>query len=214
MGCTGEGWAFPYPPQKIGSIPPGSGPRRNGKTWDQAPAAFGAVPADPVTLLISATSTLNHAITLTDLKFHVVSRAPAIRGTRLNILEGCGAGGTFRFGYINLDLSPPYWVPNAKIPETYRADALKFPYTITANDPETLWITLTTTRCDCRWYAELDWIDGTAVGQTKITDNGLAFATTAHANIPAFAWTPVSNTGNKVVYKRASDNSCALCVSP
>jgi hypothetical protein len=205
MGCGGTGWVFPFPPHKIANAPPGTGPRRRGGTWDKAPAAFGAVPADPVTLLIRATATLHHAITLTDLKVHVVSRKPAIQGTRLNVTGGCGAAGTFRYGYINLDLSPPYWVPHAHIPKAIRADALKFPYTVTANDPEILLITVTTKHCACRWYAELDWIDGSTSGQTKITDHGHNFATTAHAKMPGFVWSPVSGAGNTLKYRRARD---------
>ena len=204
MGCEGEGWVFPFPPKKIANLPPGTGPRRRGKTWDQAPAFFGAAPADPITLRIFASDGLNHAITLTGLEFHVVSRAPAIQGTRLNIQAGCGGAGEFRFGYVDLDLPPPYWVPNAKIPVNVRADALKFPYTVTANDPEELLITVTTARCDCRWYAELEWVDGAIVGRTKITDIGLPFDTTAHGRLPAFVWTPEGVSGNK--YQRAPEN--------
>ncbi len=202
MGCTGNGWVFPLPPKKIANVPPGTGPRKNGKTWDKAPAAFGAVPADPVTLLIGATGTLRHAIILTDLKIHVVSRKPAIQGTLLNVAGGCGAGGTFRYGYVNLDLPPPYWVPRAQIPTAVRAQALRFPYTVTANDPEILFITVTTKRCNCRWYAQLYWIDGSVSGSTKITDNGQDFATTAHAKVPGFTWFAKQVSGNKTIYQR------------
>jgi hypothetical protein len=189
MGCPpNQGWVFPYAPQKIGDVPPGTGPRRGGRTWDKDPAAFGAIPADPITLIIYATGGLNHAVILTGLRFHVVSRRPAIQGTLLNTLGGCGGGGTFRYGRINLDLPPPYWVPNARLPVKIRADALRFPYTITAKNPEALYIEVTTNMCACSWDATLDWVDGNVVGHTKITDHGHPFAITAHNGIPASIW--------------------------
>jgi hypothetical protein len=162
--------------------------RKHGHTWDQDPSAFGAVPAQPVTLYIGASTHLNHAITLTGLRFHVVSREPAIRGTLLNAATGCGAAGIYRYGEVNFDSPPPYWVPNARLPADVRAESLRFPYIVTTNSPETLLITVTAKSSYVRWYAELDWIDGAVVGHTKITDHGGPFAITASAGVPGFWW--------------------------
>lgn len=204
MGCPpAQGWIYPYPPQKMSNLPPGKGMRMKGRTWDRDPLAFGAVPADPVTLFIYTTSRLNHAIILTNLRIHVTSRRVALRGTRLNIEEGCGAAGTFRYGKVDLDLRPPYWVAHAKLPAYMRADALKFPYTVTPNSPEALYISVTTKRCYCRWYAELDWIDGRVIGHTDITDHGHSFAITAHAGVPASIW-----FGSKRIQFLPSGGSC------
>ena len=107
MGCSGNGWVFPKDSGITSATPPGSGPRRGGRTWDADPAAFGAVPAGDVTLYISATGPTDHAVTLTGLDFHVSTREDAVSGTVLNVAEECGAAGTFRYGKVDLGAAPP-----------------------------------------------------------------------------------------------------------
>ncbi|WP_158692868.1 hypothetical protein [Streptomyces roseochromogenus] len=187
MGCASSGWVFPMKSSRA-TVPPGHGPKRNGHTWDQDPAAFGAAPASPVTLYVYATGKVDHAIVLTGLKIHVTSRKPAIKGTIQNVAWGCGGGGAYRYGEIDLDRKAPYWVPNPKLPGDVQADALKFPYKVTAGDPEMFMVTVNTTSCLCSWYADLTWIDGSVQGHSVIKDSGEDFHTTATQGLPGFSW--------------------------
>ena len=113
--------------------------------------------------------------------------------------------GPARFQVRKCYSPPPYWVPKAGLPAGVNADLLRFPYTVTANDPETLWINVTTVRCDCRWYAELDWIDRSVVGHTDITDHGHPFETTAHGKLPAFGWASQQEAGSGPPYVRYTE---------
>ncbi|MFJ3773688.1 hypothetical protein ACIPX0_18560 [Streptomyces sp. NPDC090075] len=187
MGCDEAGWVFPFPAARA-TVQPQQGTRHGGHTWDEDPAAFGAVTADPVVLNISATGKLDHAVLLTALKFHVTSRRPPLRGVIQNYGSGCGGGGTYRYGDVDLGSAAPYWVPGAGLPKDVRASAIEFPYKVTANDPEILMITVRTSGCDCTWYAELDWVDGTHVGRTLIKDHGRYFRTTSTAGLTSVRW--------------------------
>ena len=204
MGCDGKGWVFPLTSSQA-TVPPQAGPQRNGHTWDEDPAAFGAVTAGPVTLDIAATGKLDHAVLLTGLKFHVKSRRPALKGVIKNWRDGCGAGGTFRYGVVDLDSAAPYWVPNAELPKDVRASAIKFPYKVTANDPEILEITVETSRCDCTWYAELDWVDGDKTGRTLIKDHGQNFRTTAPDGLTSVTWGDPSTSPSVSRFPSASE---------
>ncbi|MEV5956857.1 hypothetical protein AB0M11_24345 [Streptomyces sp. NPDC051987] len=187
MGCDGEGWVFPFPASRA-TVHPQQGTRHDGHTWDEDPAAFGAVTADPVVLNVWATGQVDHAVLLTALKFHVKSRRPPLKGVVQNYFSGCGGGGTYRYGEVDLGSAAPYWVPSARLPKDVRADAIEFPYKVTADDPEPLMITVLTTGCDCTWYAELDWVDGTHTGHTLIKDHGRDFRTTSSAGLTSLNW--------------------------
>jgi hypothetical protein len=131
LGCDGRGDVYPVSltPGLSLAVPPGSGPTHGGKTWDKSPRAFGAVPAGPVEIGITLTGPTNHAVTITDLRFHVISRKPQVNGPWLNSAEGCGAGGNYHYGVVDFDTPAPYWLPTSALPEFYRTDVLKFPYT-------------------------------------------------------------------------------------
>jgi hypothetical protein len=181
LGCEAGGDVYPVSrtPGISTRQPPGSGLRHGGRTWDQAPVAFGAVPAGPAVMLLTLTGPKDHAVTVTGLRFHVVSRKPQVAGPWLNKSNGCGAGGEYRYGLVDLDTAPPYYLPPTALPSDIRADALKFPYTTTANDPESLLITVQMEHCDCRWDAVLTWVDGSQNKSKVITDHGHPFETTS-----------------------------------
>jgi len=145
-----------------------------------------------VTLNITATGPTDHAVVLTGLDFHVTKRKDALQGTVLNVAEGCGEAGQFRYGKIDLGEEPPRWMSPDQLPvlqefpETYTA--LTFPYKVTANDPESLQIDVTATNCDCSWTATLHWIDGPTVGSGVIDNGGRPFEVTPGQGLPSYRW--------------------------
>ncbi len=85
IGCEGSGDVYPVSetPGLNLKTRPGSGPKHGNKTWDQDPRAFGAVPVNP-RMTFSLTGPTNHAVTITGLKFHVISRKPQVVGPWLD----------------------------------------------------------------------------------------------------------------------------------
>lgn len=188
-GCNARGWIYPDPPTApIMNTPPGSGPRRNGKTWDEDPAAFGAAPAGPVTLYISARARDERAIIIHNISFHVVERREPIRGTRISLAAGCGDSPTYHVGRVNFGAKAPYWVPAGDFMGDFRKDELKFPYQATASDPATLLIDVNPGRCHCTWNAKLSWTDGSEHGTTVIDDKGKPFHVTSSSGLPIYTW--------------------------
>jgi hypothetical protein len=192
MDCQpAHGWLFPDAAAKT-TVPPGKGSRRGGHAWNEDPAAFGAVTADPVTLFFTATGKTDHAVVLTGLKFHVTKHRPALHGVVLNA-EGhlCAlslAGGTRHYTKLDLSSKTPYRVENPGPPPNVRSDAVKFPYNVTADDPESFQIEVTTGSCDCTWYAELEWVDGHKPGSTVFKDHGKNFRTTGSTGLESATW--------------------------
>ncbi|MFJ3728271.1 hypothetical protein ACIPYQ_37675 [Streptomyces sp. NPDC090045] len=188
-GCNAPGWVYPESPAApIMNRPPGTGIRKDGKTWDQDPPAFGAAPAGPVTLYISARARDERAIIIHDIRFRVVERRPPIHGTRISLAGGCGDSPTYHVGRVNFAARPPYWVPAGDFMEGFRKDELKFPYTATESDPATLLIDVTPGNCHCAWKVELRWTDGKLSGTTVIDDNGKPFQITDSSGLPVFTW--------------------------
>jgi len=196
LGCppkNGDVYPRSVTPGLSPAVEPGAGPTHGGKTWANSPGMFGAVPASPTQIQIFLTGPTNHAVIITDLKFHVISRKPQIKGTWLNLSSGCGAGGNYHYGAVDFDTQPPYWISTRALPERYRTDALKFPYTVTANDPESLVIDVQMENCDCTWDATLSWIDGSTAKSKVLDDNGHPFETTSVTGVTGADWHDTSN---------------------
>lgn len=204
IGCppdNGDVYPASLTPSLNAAVQPGTGPRHSGKTWDAAPGAFGAVPASPAQLTIYATGPGNHAIIITGLTFHVVSRRKPVEGQWLNSQEYCGGGGSYHYGVVDFNTPPPYWRPVTALPPSFRADAIKFPYTATANDPEGLRVNVQMEDCDCTWYAVLSWIDETASKTMRIDDHGRPFETTSVTGVKETTWS-AETVNSTTIWKR------------
>ncbi|MGA5895135.1 hypothetical protein [Streptomyces venetus] len=188
-GCNAPGWVYPEPPSApLMNTPPGTGPRKHGKTWDEDPLAFGAVAVGPVALYISAQARDNRAIILNNITFHVVERKPPLKGTRVSMAAGCGDSPTYHIGRVNFDTAPPYWVAVGDYMKEFRTDELKFPYKTTASDPATFYIEVDQGACMCKWQVELSWTDGSTSGKTLIDNDGKPFETTSAQGLTIFTW--------------------------
>jgi hypothetical protein len=160
MDCFGHGYVYPSDSGITTFTKPNEGPKANGKAWYEDPEAFGAVPASPVLLFIGATGPSDHAITLTGLTFNVIERKAPLDGDQIRVLTGCGGQGSFRYGSVDFDTKPPYYVDDPTPPTTISITPLRFPYTISASDLENIIIKITTVECRCSWTADLQWTDG------------------------------------------------------
>jgi len=181
--CGGSGgWVFPMSVEQAMSLPPVV--LQDGAAhpaWQEKPESFGALPKGPIDLYIYASSGNSRTIVLRGLRFHGVARKPPVQGTQVNYYDGCGGGGTYQYGEVDLTRPAPYWTPVASMPLDQRAEAVKFPYTVSPGDDTELWIHVTAPECDCQWYAELDWVDGTKIGSSRIDDHGHPFEMTESA---------------------------------
>lgn len=195
-GCPGgSGYVFPSTlnPGLTTSVPPGAGSKRSGKTWDEAPAAFGAVPASTDMIYIYLTGPTDHAVVITGLQFHVHSRKPAISGPWLYIPGQCGGSPSYHFAGVDFDTPAPYYVSiSPPASEKQSTDALHFPYTATATDPVQLQISVQTDHTDATWDMTLTWIDGGATESALINDGGKPFEITSTTGLIRKEWQPPS----------------------
>jgi hypothetical protein len=195
MGDGGIGWVFPAGSTSVISAAPGNGIKHGGKTWDQDPPAFGAVRADFILLSITASDSSPSTIVLHGIKFRVIHRQPALRGTLVDIVPRTMCGPVpIQYADVNLDTSPPTLTPaptpslNTSGLRAERTAPLMFPYTISQSDPAIFALIVSTHHCNCTWTAELDWTVGSEVGHTVIKDNGQPFHITAADNLPTVTW--------------------------
>jgi len=191
-----HGMVFPrsLTPGLNASVEPGTGPTHEGKTWDQSPGLFGAVPAGPVEMYIYLTGPTSHAVTITGLKIHVISRKPQVDGQWFEVAQGCGAGGNYHYGIFDLDTSAPYQLPITSLPQFTRADALRFPYFTSATNPDAFDIKVQSEHCDCTWDADLTWVDGATAKSLVIDDHGHPFESTSVTGLMGTWWTNSSNS--------------------
>ena len=190
-GCPGgSGYVYPGSSGITTAIPPGTGPKRGGKTWDQNPWAFGAVPAGPARIKIYLTGPADHAVVITGLQFHVLSRKPAFSGAWLFVSGQCGGGSAYHYAKYDFDAAVPYLRPYVK-PTGESTDELRFPYTTTATDPAALMVDVSTDHTDCTWDLVLSWIDGGTAKTARIDDNGKPFELTSAAGMTQKSWLAV-----------------------
>ncbi len=182
---------YPYPPShSLMNTPPGSGPRKDGKTWDEDPHAFGAVPAGPAWVSAALTTDDDRSVIITDIDFHVTDSRPALKGTLVHPVRGCGDGVTYHVGRIDFNKRPPYWsTPPTEVPGGVRADNLQFPYKASRSDPAYLLIEVDPGTQRRSWFAELYWKDGEKSGKSRIPKSGTFEMTPANG-------LPVKSKGN------------------
>ncbi|MEY9931226.1 hypothetical protein ABH926_005875 [Catenulispora sp. GP43] len=202
LGCpnlSALGWVYPssITPGLTSSDRPGAGPTHAGKTWDQAPAAFGVVAPSPVAMDLVLTSTSDNAITLAAPDVHVLSTGAQIKGLWLNITGGCGAGPCNPDPpktYYDLDKPYPYLLSGSAVPDGLGDCGTDYPSTIPPHGTFTVELLVTTEKCDCRWDTRLSWVNGTSKHTLTVNDAGKPFEITSVKGNPAIMW-EYSGTG-------------------
>ncbi|WP_308404283.1 helix-turn-helix transcriptional regulator [Streptomyces sp. ATCC 21386] len=139
-------------------------------------------------------------VLLTALRVRVVERAAPVKGYSYIMGGGCGGQVTPRYFDVDLDQGRPVARSVDGADLDVRIPAVKFPYRVSAEDPEVLKVSAKTVTCDCSWYLELDWSSEGRTGTARIDDGGRPFRTTGIEGLPRYdydtlnrRWTPVTD---------------------
>jgi hypothetical protein len=135
---------------------------------------------------ISVQGTSSTAVVLEALRVRVVSRETPVSGTAYAMDQGCGGSLTPRYFDVDLDVNRP-------IARSVRGNdsgtvipPVRFPYRVSAQDPEVLLVTATTETYDAHWYLELDWSSRGRAGTVRVDDRGRPFRTSAIKGLPRY----------------------------
>ncbi|WEH43513.1 helix-turn-helix transcriptional regulator [Streptomyces sp. AM 2-1-1] len=161
----------------------------------------GAVHGRRTMVQISVQGRSSTAVVLEALRVRVVGRGNPAAGSAYSMEQGCGGELTPRRFTVDLDVDRPVARPKDGADRGRTMPAVRFPYRVSAEDPEVLLVDATTQTCDARWYLELDWSSQGRTGTIRIDDNGRPFRTTSIKGMPRYwygtndadmrAWVPV-----------------------
>ncbi|MER5716417.1 helix-turn-helix transcriptional regulator [Streptomyces sp. NPDC002132] len=152
---------------------------------------------------ISVQGRSSAAVVLHALRVRVVSRGTPVTGNAYSMSQGCGSDMTPRRFAVNLDADRPVARPEDGADRGVTVPAVRFPYRVSAEDPEVLLVDGTTQAYDARWYLELDWSSQGRTGTIRIDDHGNPFHTTSIKGLPHYwygthtaderAWVPYNS---------------------
>ncbi|MEU0057823.1 helix-turn-helix domain-containing protein [Streptomyces sp. NPDC006334] len=152
---------------------------------------------------ISVQGRSSAAVVLHALRVRVVSRGTPVTGNAYSMSQGCGSDITPRRFAVNLDADRPVARPEDGADRGVTVPAVRFPYRVSAEDPEVLLVDGTTQAYDARWYLELDWSSQGRTGTVRIDDHGHPFHTTSIKGLPHYwygtntaderAWVPYNS---------------------
>lgn len=89
----------------------------------------------------------------------------------------CGGGAAGHYIQADLDSTPPKIIQSESfLPGRIRP--IQFPWTVSLTDPLLLYVSATTQKCFCEWYAEIPWVSGAKRGTIMIgnPDEGIRLA--------------------------------------
>ncbi|OLZ55186.1 hypothetical protein BS329_03940 [Amycolatopsis coloradensis] len=137
-------------------------------------------------VLVTVKSTSEKPVSITGIDFLVSERKPAIKGVTLGL--GCGSETTARFAVVDLDQNPPQITESTSKEmmwgdENWRTSPLRFPYTVSDKETESLLLIAKTDACECRWKARLRWSNGETAGVSVIDYKGKPFHTSGSAGL-------------------------------
>ncbi|MFF9774456.1 helix-turn-helix domain-containing protein [Streptomyces sp. NPDC013978] len=140
------------------------------------------------------------AVVLNALRVRVVGRTTSVKGNSYVMGGGCGGRVTPRYFDVDLDKDRPIARSVDGADLDVRIPAVRFPYSVSATDPEVLKVSAETETCDCSWYLELDWSSEGRTGTVRIDDGGSPFRTSAVKGLPRYeydtvnrGWVPVTD---------------------
>nr|WP_203731829.1 helix-turn-helix transcriptional regulator [Streptomyces sp. SID12501] len=135
---------------------------------------------------ISVQGRTSTAVVLEALRVRVVGRSAPAGGTAYSMDQGCGGSITPRSFSVDLDKDRPIARSAPGNDVGTPIPAVRFPYRVSAEDPEVLLVTARTVTCDCRWYLELDWSSQGRTGTVRIDDAGRPFRTSGIKGLPRY----------------------------
>lgn len=162
--------------------------------WHVLERQPGAAQANVNPVEIAIQGETGRPVTLTRIDFHVTRRPRPPGG----LFQGsCGDAFTGRMLEVDLDATPPRIVDsNSTLKGALGAREtdgqrpfrpIRFPWTVSVNDPLLLEILATTTSCDCTWTAEIDWVSGGSRGTIAIDNEGDGYRVVGAEGLPSYA---------------------------
>ncbi|MFJ5999465.1 helix-turn-helix domain-containing protein [Streptomyces sp. NPDC092370] len=145
-------------------------------------ATQGAVHGRRTKVQISVQGRSSTAVVLKAIHVRVVSRGVPAGGSAYSMGQGCGSDLTPRRFTVNLDEDRPLAEPKDGANGAdggHVIPAVRFPYRVSAEDPQVLEVHAGTQTYDVRWYLELDWSSQGRTGTIRIDDDGRPFHTTS-----------------------------------
>ncbi|WFB06719.1 hypothetical protein LRS74_06425 [Streptomyces sp. LX-29] len=157
---------------------------------DAAPwaATHHAVHGGSTSVEVTVQGRSDTAVVLQDLHVRVVGRRPPPAWSSYAMSNGCGDAITPRAFSVDLDADRPRPKPEDGFDGERTIPAVRFPYRVSATDPEVLRVDARTSGCDCRWYLELDWTSGDRKGTIRIDDGGVPFRTSGVEGRPEYGY--------------------------
>jgi hypothetical protein len=164
------------------------------KALERQPGATQAR-VNPVQVAIQGGS--GRTITLTRIEFHVTRRQ---RPPGAVFQGACGDAYIGRSLEVDLDLHPPRVVDsNATLEGALGAREtdgqrpyrpIRFPWTVSVNDPLLLEIIAATDSCDCTWRAEIFWVSGSSRGTIAVDNDGAGYRVVGSEGLASFVPSP------------------------
>jgi hypothetical protein len=156
------------------------GPGRACRDFHPWGTQLGGVPARVAYLRLVVQGQEARSIVLTGMRAKIVEREPPLQGTQL----ACPSAGEAEIRSIDIDLDEPSPEAQYKTPEGTKP----FGFTIAKNETEIFDIRVTTEKCYCSWFLELELIiDGHKRVHT-IGSQGDPFRTTASTASLVYSW--------------------------
>ncbi|MEH0524396.1 helix-turn-helix transcriptional regulator [Streptomyces stelliscabiei] len=180
LGC-GHDYVIAKPPKEVPPPPP---PQDAG-AWA---ATQGAVHGRNTIVDITVQGRKSAAVVLTALRVRVVGRTAPAAGNAYAMDQGCGGRVSPRYFDVDLDKNRPIARPVDGADLDIPLPAVRFPYSVSADDPEVLMVSAETETCDCQWYLELEWSSEGRTGTVRIDDGGRPFRTTAIKGLPRYTY--------------------------
>ncbi|MBW1604478.1 helix-turn-helix domain-containing protein [Streptomyces sp. JJ66] len=152
-------------------------------------AGVGAVHGGQTLLEVAVQGVDDTAVVLQALHVRVVERDVPLPWNAYAMSDGCGGALTPARYTVDLDASRPQAVASDGYDGTGEGRELpaqRFPFRVSASDPQVLRITTSATECACSWYLELEWSAQGRSGTLRIDDQGRPFRTSGLAGRPLY----------------------------
>ncbi|WP_217197463.1 transcriptional regulator [Streptomyces buecherae] len=150
--------------------------------------AHGAVHGGTTIVEVTVAGRSSRAVVLRGLQVRVVGRQAPLAWPAFAMENGCGGSLTPRAFSVDLDMARPLAKPTDGYDGQRPLPAVRFPYRVSATDPEVLRVNARTLACDCQWYLELDWVSGDRQGTVRIDDGGRPFRTSGLKGRPEYGY--------------------------
>lgn len=141
--------------------------------------ALDAVDGGRTIVETTVTGTGSEPVVLQGLFVRVEGRREPLARDGYAMSSGCGGAETPAEYTVDLDARRPLARPDDGADEQRTLPALRFPVRVAADDPAVLRVVASSGDCDCDWFLELAWSQGSRSGTVRLDDAGAPFRTSA-----------------------------------